>query len=86
MEKYPEYLPKIPVYNDLKTCVNCNYAWLDIDNSPDFNHCVPMVDPEYSFDKLTPEQRKEFMAINRTAQCPLYDPKSEKGPKKIKTF
>jgi hypothetical protein len=84
MIKYPADLPVVPIFNDLETCVNCNNVWLDVSNSPDSNHCVPMVDPEYSYNRLSPAQKREFLSIRNSAQCPLYDPASEDGPAKIR--
>jgi hypothetical protein len=83
MKKYPISLPVVPIFNDLETCVNCNNVWLEVDNSPDFDHCGPMLSPEYSLSRLTPAQKDEFLRIRNTAQCPLYDPVSEDGPEKI---
>lgn len=81
--RYPKDLPEIPIYNSRETCVNCEHVWLDIDGDPDSNHCVPMVSPEYSLETLTLEQKEKYLEINETAQCPLYDPRSDKGPSKL---
>jgi hypothetical protein len=84
LKRYPENLPKIPIYNNLETCVNCNMVWIDpCSGGPDCNHCVPMVSEEYSLDTLSAEQKKRYLSIVGAVQCPLYEPKSDNGPVKI---
>jgi Zn-finger nucleic acid-binding protein len=78
--KYPANLPRIPIYNDLDTCVNCGHVWLDLDGAPDFNHCTEMSDPANYFSTLTKEQQEEYMRVRDSVQCPFYHRVSEKGP------
>ena len=84
MEKYPDSLPPSPLYNNLEVCVNCSAVWIDCDGKPDSNHCTYMVNPLFSLDRLSPQQREEFYKIREKVQCPFYSPKSDTSPPKIK--
>ena len=74
-DTYPKDLPKIPIYNDLEACLDCDKVTLELPGKPDFNHCYPMVDPNYSLDKLTPKQGELYIRISTEVRCPLYVPK-----------
>ena len=84
MEKYPNNLPPIPLSNNLEVCVNCSAVWIDpCDGKPDFNHCNYMVNPLFSPDRLSPQQREELYKIREKVQCPFYSPKLDTNSQNI---
>jgi hypothetical protein len=77
MENYPKNLPRLPIFRNSVTCRSCNKSHLDKELGPDFDYCIPMLLPEYSYKLLTREQKQEYSNLlkNKNIECPLYGPR-----------